>query len=95
MASEVLKLAIEAMLERGIIYFNAFSWCFDMVDITIKSDVFEEESFVLSVLKQDWNDGPGEAVATELTKLLINGDIRFIPYQEKFGSPKGGSNVKI
>ena len=34
--------------------------------------------------------GPRKAVAAELTKLLINGAIKFIPYQDEFSKPTDG-----
>ena len=72
---EILKHVIEVMIEKGIICFDAFSWCYNIVDMTVKSDIFEDDSFVMSVPEDDWNCGPAEAVAAELTELLINGTL--------------------
>lgn len=85
-----MRCAIEAMLEIGIIHFIPYAWCFNTVDMTIESDIFEGEPFLMLVQEDDWNGGPRKAVAAELTKLLINGAIKFIPYQDEFSKPTDG-----
>lgn len=79
----MLQQAIGAMLMTGTIEFEAFSWCFGFVDMVIKSDIFTEPEFVMSVKEDDWNGGPAASVADQLTELVMDGEIAFRPVQEQ------------
>lgn len=78
---EMLQKAIEAMITKGVIMFRPFSYMNDVVDVSITSEIFEDDpSFVLSIKEDEWECGPGKAVAAELVETLKNGKIRFVPY---------------
>lgn len=79
MYEELLEKAIGAMLENGIIKYDAYSWCYGMVDMTITSEIFKGHSFIISVLEDKWDNGPSKAVSEELSRLAISGDLEFIP----------------
>lgn len=70
---------MEAMLEKEVIRFQAYAWCFRMVDMFVMSDLFDEKEFVLSVYEDDWNGGPAKCVAEELAKTVAEGKIKFVP----------------
>lgn len=78
-AKEQMILLMEAVLEKEIIQFRAYAWCFDMVDMFITSDLFAEKEFVLSVREDGWNGGPSICVAKELVKTVAEGKIKFVP----------------
>ena len=59
----MLKQAIGAMLMTGAIEFEAYSWCFGFVDMKVRTKIFTDEEFVMSVKEDDWNDGPAASVA--------------------------------
>lgn len=79
----MLQQAIGAMLMADAIKFEPNSWCFGFVDMVIKSDVFTEPEFVMSVKEDDWNGGPAASVAACLTELVIQGELTFRPVEEK------------
>lgn len=79
----MLKQAIGAMLMTGAIEFEAFSWCFGFVDMKVRTKVFTDEEFVMSVKEDDWNDGPAASVADQLTEMVMDGEITFRPIEEK------------
>lgn len=78
-ADTLLEQAIRAMLEKGGIRFNPFSWCFGKVDVAVSSEVFTEKEVVLSVNEDNWNGGPTKCVAKELVQAIKTGGLRFIP----------------
>ena len=78
-AEQQMVLLMEAMLEKEIIRFRAYAWCFGMVDMFVTSDLFAEKEFVLSVYEDDWNGGPSKCVAEELAKTGAEGKIEFVP----------------
>lgn len=78
-AEDQMILLMEAMLEKEIIRFRAYAWCFGMVDMFVMSGLFAEEEYVLSVYEDDWNGGPSKCVAKELVKTVAEGKIRFVP----------------
>lgn len=81
---EMLQKAIEAMIAKDMIQFRPFSWMSNIVDVTITSEIFEDDpSFVLSIKEDEWEGGPGKAVAAELVDALKEGTIKFIPYVDK------------
>ena len=51
--------------------------------MVIKSDIFTEPEFVMSVKEDDWNDGPAASVAAYLTEMVMDGEIAFRPVEEK------------
>lgn len=79
----MLKQAIGAMIMADAIKFEAFSWCFGFVDMKVRTKVFTDEEFVMSVKEDDWNDGPAASVADQLTELVMDGEITFRPVQEQ------------
>ena len=79
----MLKQAIGAMLMTGAIEFEAFSWCFGFVDMKVRTKIFTDEEFVMSVKEDDWNGGPAASVADQLTKLVMDGEIAFRSIEEK------------
>ena len=80
-----LAKAIGAMIQTGAIKFQAFSWCFGIVDFYVTSGVFTDKEFQTSVLEDDWNGGPKHAVAIELADLVEKGLIEFAPIDEWHG----------
>lgn len=78
-AEECLTHAVRAMMEKGIIRFFPFSWCFGLVDMRVESEVFTGKEAVLTVREDDWNGGSAECVAQELAQAVITGKIHFIP----------------
>lgn len=82
-SNEHLEQAVGAMLETGIIQFKPFSWCFRVVDMIVTSEVFTDKEGVLTVDEDDWNGGPANCVAKELTKAITSGNLKFIPCTEK------------
>lgn len=79
----MLQQAIGAMLMTEAIKFEPNSWCFGYVDMVIKSDIFTEPEFVMSVKEDDWNGGPAASVAAYLTEMVMDGEIAFRPVEEK------------
>ena len=79
----MLKQAIGAMLMTGAIKFEAFSWCFGFVDMKVRTKIFTDEEFVMSVKEDDWNGGPAASVADQLTELVMDGEIAFRSIEEK------------
>ena len=79
----MLQQAIGAMLMTGAIEFEAYSWCFGFVDMKVRTKIFTDEEFVMSVKEDNWNDGPAASVAAYLTELVMNGEIAFRPVQEQ------------
>lgn len=82
-SDELLEQAVGAMLERGIIQFKPFSWCFGLVDMIVSSEVFIDKEVVLTVIEDDWNGGPAKCVAKELVQAITSGSLKFIPCTEK------------
>lgn len=79
----MLQQAIGAMLMTGTIEFEAFSWCFGFVDMKVRTKIFTDEEFVMSVKEDDWNGGPAASVAAYLTEMVMDGEIAFRPVQEQ------------
>lgn len=82
-SDKYLEKAVGAMLETGTIQFKPFSWCFRVVDMIVTSEVFTDKEGVLTVDEDDWNGGPANCVAKELTKAITSGNLKFIPCTEK------------
>lgn len=82
-AQECLTQAIGVMMEKGIIRFIPFAWCFGVVDMMVESDAFTDKEMVLTVREDDWNNGPAECVAQELAQAMITGKVRFIPVKSE------------
>lgn len=81
--NSILQQAIGAMLMTGAITFEPNSWCFGYVDMKIRTNVFTDEEFVMSVKEDDWNDGPAASVAAQLTELVLQGELTFKSIEEK------------
>lgn len=81
--NSMLQQAIGAMLMTGAIAFEPNSWYFGYVDMKIRTKVFTDEEFVMSVKEDDWNDGPAASVAAQLTELVLQGELIFKPIEEK------------
>lgn len=81
--NSMLQQAIGAMLMTGAITFEPNSWCFGDVDMKIRTKVFTDEEFVMSVKEDDWNGGPAASVAAQLTELVLQGELTFKPIEEK------------
>lgn len=82
-ADEHLEQAIGAMLETGMIQFEPFSWCYRLVDMTVSSQVFTNKECVITVDEDNWNCGPANCVAKELTQAITSGWLKFVPCTEK------------
>lgn len=80
---DYLEQAIGAMLMAKVITFEANSWAFDFVDMVVKSTVFVESESIISVVEDDWNDGPAASVAKLLAEHVRDGEIHFIPVEEQ------------
>lgn len=78
-----IEQAIGAMLMAKVITFKANSWAFGFVDMVVKSTVFTEPEFIVSVAETDWNNGPAASVAKLLTELVLEKQIQFLPVQEE------------
>lgn len=78
----IIEKAVRAMLQTGTIKFKALSKCYGLVDFEVQSDIFTEKEFVSSVYDSAWNSCPARAVASELTDLIISGEIGFVPLDE-------------
>lgn len=72
---------VEKLIDDGVIQFSAYSWCFNMVDMIVKSDVFIDHEFILTVKEDDWNAGPSKAVASEIADAILDGSIQFAKEQ--------------
>ena len=72
-------LMIGAMLEKGVIRFQAFAWSFGLVDMTVTSELFTDRECIMSVRRDDWDEGPAESVAKELARVVFSGDLAFVP----------------
>ncbi|MCI9332003.1 MAG: hypothetical protein HFG05_07495 [Oscillibacter sp.] len=82
-AEECLIHAVRVMMEKGIIRFFPFSWCFGLVDMRVESEMFADEETVLTVREDDWNGGPAECVVQELAQAMITSKVRFIPVKSE------------
>lgn len=80
---DYLEQAIGAMLMAKVITFEANSWAFDFVDMVVKSTVFVEPESIISVVEDDWNDGPAASVAKLLAEHVRDGELHFIPVEEQ------------
>lgn len=65
------------LIERGAIKYEAYSWCFQMVDMRVMSAVFSDKKFIMTVPESEWNDGPSEAVAMTLAQMVVDGELEF------------------
>lgn len=81
----LLKYTILLAIKTNIIHFKPFSWCFGLVDIIITSKMFSDGNFVMSVCEDNWEGGPEECVAENLTSMVINGDIHLRNIKDVFG----------
>lgn len=70
---------VEKLIDDGTIQFEAYSWCFRMVDMVVKSSVFSDCEFILTVREDDWNDGPDTAVASEIADAILDGSLQWAP----------------
>lgn len=64
-------------------HFEANSWAFGFVDMVVKSTVFAEPESIISVVEDDWNDGPAASVAKLLAEHVRDGELHFIPVEEQ------------
>ena len=48
-----------------------------------KSTVFVEPESIISVVEDDWNDGPAASVAKLLAEHVRGGELHFIPVKEQ------------
>lgn len=80
---DYLEQAIGAMLMAKVITFEANSWAFGFVDMVVKNTVFVESESIISVVEDDWNDGPAASVAKLLAEHVRDGEIHFIPVEEQ------------
>lgn len=53
------------------------------MDMVVKSTVFVEPESIISVVEDDWNDGPAASVAKLLSKHVRDGELHFIPVEEQ------------
>ena len=72
-----------AMLEKGVIQFRAFAWSFGLVDMAVTSELFADRECILSVRRDDWDEGPKESVAKELARSVFAGKMTFVPLVEQ------------
>ena len=80
---DYLEQAIGAMLMAKVITFEANSWAFGFVYMVVKSTVFVEPESIISVVEDDWNDGPAASVAKLLAEHVRGGELHFIPVKEQ------------
>lgn len=80
---DYLEQAIGAMLMAKVITFEANSWVFGFVDMVVKSTVFVEPESIISVVEDDWNNGPAASVAKLLAEHVRDGELHFIPVEEQ------------
>ena len=80
---DYLEQAIGAMLMAKVITFEANSWVFGFVDMVVKSTVFVEPESIISVVEDDWNNGPATSVAKLLAEHVRDGELHFIPVEEQ------------
>lgn len=78
-AVKSVEKAIESMIQSKVIKFKSLSKYCNVVDVDITSDVFTDKKFISSVYEDDWNSCPDRAVASELSKLVIDGELEFAP----------------
>lgn len=88
-----LEQAVGAMLEKQVIRFTAFSWCFGMVDMTVESEVFTDLKGILSVAENDWNGGPKQCVAKALARAILAGEFKFIPCAENIAEDREDKSI--
>ena len=77
-----IENAIKAMIQIGVIKFRSLSKYHNVADFYVTSDIFTDKTFISSVYEDDWNNCPARAVAAELTSLIIDGKLEFIPLKE-------------
>ena len=75
--------AIGVMIMRGLIQFHPFAYTFDVVDAEIRSTVFTEPVFTVTIDDYIWTGGPAAAVASHLADLVSEGKVSFIPIVER------------
>ena len=80
---DYLEQAIGAMLMAMVITFEVNSWAFGFVDMVVKRTVFVEPESIISVVEDDWNDGPAASVAKLLAEHVRDGELHFIPVEEQ------------
>ena len=53
------------------------------MDMAVTSELFADRECILSVRRDDWDEGPKESVAKELARSVFAGKMTFVPLVEQ------------
>lgn len=70
---------IQILIKTGHIQFKGPSQFGGIVDVFVKTDIFTDAEFSLSIDEDTWSGGPIRAVASSIVDALENGSLNLLP----------------